>query len=712
MEMASRLKEDEKNEKIIRSLLKLPANRRCINCNSLGPQYVCTNFWTFVCTTCSGIHREFTHRVKSISMAKFTSQEVSALQEGGNERAKEIYFKEWDPQRASPDSSNVEKLRDFIKHVYVDRRFSGDKPPRVKMGDKDDPYRGASRSPPYEDTYGRRYDDRPSPGGRSDDRNSRYNDASYDERRSPGYGQDNQQYSDYRKSPVRPDIVNDWRREDRFGTNERKFEDRRMSEGDSKVEGKSPSRSKDLDMFSPPVVRPVRDILGDNVPPIRIAEPPKANSGRATQRTASSSSLGSSSENPAEDKKETSLIDFDADTIPPVNPAVLQTQPATTSPSVGQPTNTSSNDQNWASFDFGTEIKVSQPSSNVNSLESVLSQLSVPASVPAAQTPLLPSSGASPVVSLGQISVSPFSGGTPAAATVSSFSPVPPSGAGQWPGMPHQQPSLFPATGGPSTAQYFTSVSGASSNQMWNSSLAANTQGPLSNIAAAQPYQAVTTSHQVSAGIVPQPSPFQGEPISSGRKELPADLFAATYSPASYLVPGMLAGRPPAYGYAMQFNSAMPMPVLQQASKSTNPFDLNSSPSAVQAPTFPSMMPLQAALPNMQGAIPNMLPATGILRTSSLGNASPAWMPQQSSSYPSAMPPQPPPYASAMHPSAYMGQQVANSMPNPGQQGMVGAFGSEGAGFSTQNPGQQPDRRYSAPATPNSFSSAGGNPFG
>uniref|UniRef100_A0A0A9GDK0 NIG n=1 Tax=Arundo donax TaxID=35708 RepID=A0A0A9GDK0_ARUDO len=37
--------------------------------------------------------REFTHRVKSISVAKFTSQEVSALQEGGNERAKEIYFK-------------------------------------------------------------------------------------------------------------------------------------------------------------------------------------------------------------------------------------------------------------------------------------------------------------------------------------------------------------------------------------------------------------------------------------------------------------------------------------------------------------------------------------------------------------------------------------------------------------------------------------------
>lgn len=33
-------------------------------------------------------------------------------------------------------SSNVDRLRDFIKHVYVDRRFSGertyDKPPRAK----------------------------------------------------------------------------------------------------------------------------------------------------------------------------------------------------------------------------------------------------------------------------------------------------------------------------------------------------------------------------------------------------------------------------------------------------------------------------------------------------------------------------------------------------------------------------------------------------
>jgi hypothetical protein len=35
VEMANRVKEDEKNERIIRGLLKLAENRRCMNCNSL-----------------------------------------------------------------------------------------------------------------------------------------------------------------------------------------------------------------------------------------------------------------------------------------------------------------------------------------------------------------------------------------------------------------------------------------------------------------------------------------------------------------------------------------------------------------------------------------------------------------------------------------------------------------------------------------------------
>ncbi|CAF2082058.1 hypothetical protein YC2023_069591 [Brassica napus] len=166
-------REEEKKEKIIRGLMKLPPNRRCINCNSLGPQYVCTTFWTFVCMPCSGIHREFTHRVKSVSMSKFTSQEVEVLQNGGNQRAREIYLKNWDHQRQRlPDNSNAERVREFIKNVYVQKKYAGanaaDKPPNdnqasvsllLSHGSSEDmtrranSYHSYSQSPPYDYQY-------------------------------------------------------------------------------------------------------------------------------------------------------------------------------------------------------------------------------------------------------------------------------------------------------------------------------------------------------------------------------------------------------------------------------------------------------------------------------------------------------------------------------------------------------------------------------
>ncbi|XP_038698552.1 probable ADP-ribosylation factor GTPase-activating protein AGD14 isoform X2 [Tripterygium wilfordii] len=694
--MAYRAKEDEKNERVIRGLLKLPENRRCINCNSLGPQYVCTNFWTFVCTNCSGIHREFTHRVKSVSMAKFTSQEVAALQEGGNQRAKEILFKEWDPQRQSfPDSSNVERLRDFIKHVYVDRRFTGeknfDKPPRGKMGEREDvyenrrigAYQGESRSPPYEDTYERRYSDRSSPGGRSDDKNSRYG---YDERRSPGY-EESRQYNDYRRSPARPEVVNDWRREDRFG-NGRKLEDYRTSDGDPKLGGRSPERPRDFETSSPPVVRPVREILGENVVPLRISEPPKPNLGKAadrsepTQKTASSSSLGPANGKPAEVKLETtgSLIDFDPDPEPPLTAPPPQAQ------SVAQPSS-SNNENNWASFDFAPKVKSSQAASNMNPLESVLSELSGPASVPghisataipsvagvsvAASTgnlTALPITGASPVLPAGHMPVLPFNGGA--------------SAAGQWTSIQHQQP-LFTAAGSQSATQQINPLAnGAPAIQSWNPLLTQAAQGPLNTPATAAP-----------------------QPVS---KALPEDLFTPTYPYFPTRVPGWQTGPPPpSLVYSMQYNTAAPMPTFYQTSKSTNPFDLNNEPSSVHVQTFPSMA-------SLQGSLPSLPPSSGLMHTSNLGTPSPSWPPSQHSPYPLAIPTQGPTFANAMPPRPYMVQpttQVPNNMPLSGHQG-IGGFGSEGGGFGSVNMDQQLAGRFSAPSTPQPFSSVGGNPFG
>lgn len=92
------------------------------------------------------------------------------------------------------------------------------------------------------------------------------------------------------------------------------------------------------------------------------------------QRTASSVSLVSSNESQVNIKPETtkSLIDFDADPEP-IAPTISQAQQTSAPQPVLQPGNSS--DDNWASFDIASEAKANQSTSNLNPLESVLSQL-------------------------------------------------------------------------------------------------------------------------------------------------------------------------------------------------------------------------------------------------------------------------------------------------------------------------------------------------
>ncbi|KAH9608615.1 hypothetical protein KSS87_000733 [Heliosperma pusillum] len=661
--MASKVKEDEKNERIIRALLKQPGNRKCINCNVLGPQYVCITFSTFVCTTCGGVHREFTHRVKSVSMAKFSAQEIASLQAGGNERAREIFFKDWDSQNLkTPDSSNVDKLRTFIKHVFVDRRYTGESSTdRPLQGDKvepnesrrSDPYRSESRSPPYEDE--RRYSDRPSPGH---------------DVRSPDYGQDNRRHSDYGRSPVRSGIVSDWRREDRFSDG-RRSDERRSSDGEFKSEIRSPDSQNDSSISSPPVVRPVRDILGDNVIPLRISEPPRANSGKfaegavMTQRTASSSSLASSNGNPTELKRESSLIDFDASSKPV---AATQVQQPAVGQSVPPQATNSPSDDNWACFDTvveKVEKDVSQKTPpNSSTLESALFDLFAPASggdAPKSSNDMFSSSSSGNFINDSVSNTSATSSLTTLTSSSSGgvapghgLAPTMPTNGGvQWRGMQiPQQPSIV-AVNQPGASQL---VSGYAGNLSY--------QGVSGNPVP----QALPHSFTQPPQFVPPPPAQTNEAEASRRQALPADLFTATYSPIPYQGPGwqtgMHPGMHPGMRFPMQYNTAVSMPSFPQPIRSANPFDVNAEASPSQAAAFPSMSSLNMALPNM-GA------PGGAMHSYSQNGSRPSWMPTQ----PSPMP------------GAYMGQQLHSNMPPSRPQG----FGS----FST---------------TPNP--SVGGNPFG
>ncbi|KAJ3692054.1 hypothetical protein LUZ60_012404 [Juncus effusus] len=659
--MANRVKEDEKNEKIIRGLMKLPANRRCINCNNLGPQYVCTNFSTFICTNCSGVHREFTHRVKSVSMAKFTSQEVAALQEGGNERAREIFFKEWEPQRnAFPDSSNIDKLRDFIRHVYEERRFSGERrAPKPKAYNEepssetrrpppsDSSYRGGSRSPPYTD----RYVESPySSRGSNDGRNPR---NSYGDRSPPDYSNDgrnprssygDRSPPDYRRSPQQPQQI--------------------QSEKQTKPQGGSPNYQRD-DASSPPVaVRPVRDILGPDAPPLRVNEPPPKANGVAkpipamppispisppppispisppppqVERTSSASSTPSARTEPATQPTIQppvqpsvqptaapapqpdilSLIDFTSDPDPP---APAQQPPSNPNPNP----NPNSESGGWAAFDaFGGRKPVTQQNNN-SQVDLGLGQLSL--------------SGSSPVK---RADVSPNS----------------------------------------VEAALFDAIAAAPTNQQQN-----------------------VTQPTNPANL----SPPQENAAAAGRKELPQDFFTSLYPPATAQMPGWQRG-PQYMGYAMQYPAGMVMPTYPQQPqmtypqaqpvKSANPFDIADPAPAQQGPTYPTVAPPNMN-PNMN--IPNMNMNMNMnMNVGPQQGTSPRWMV--------------PPQQMHAHPSQYMMQQMPGNIPQQMPNNMYplmqqGGLSQVNTGFADPNI----QNRYSQPNTPNnSFGTVGGtNPFG
>ncbi|KAL1210315.1 putative ADP-ribosylation factor GTPase-activating protein AGD14 [Cardamine amara subsp. amara] len=256
--MGSRIKEEERTEKAIRSLLKLPENRRCINCNTLGPQYVCSTFWTFVCTNCSGIHREFTHRVKSISMAKFTAEEVSALRAGGNERARQIYFKEWDTQRDGyPDGSNIFKLRDFIRSVYVDKRYTSESNDKILRQKSASANFLASRSLHSMD---KSEIERHNAVGRSGSESLKFY---FDEKKHNQHVMHNPRSRGLPKSPIRFEIVDDRFRDD---GSVKRYDARKEPRGSSK--SLDLSSNKDIPSF--PIVCHTSELLGNNAPPLRV----------------------------------------------------------------------------------------------------------------------------------------------------------------------------------------------------------------------------------------------------------------------------------------------------------------------------------------------------------------------------------------------------------------------------------------------------------
>ncbi|KAL6266708.1 hypothetical protein P5V15_003545 [Pogonomyrmex californicus] len=123
---STKRKQDERNLKTLRELVSQPGNKECFDCNQRGPTYVNMTIGSFVCTSCSGMLRGLTppHRVKSISMATFTQDEIDFIKEHGNEYCRRIWLGLMNansPQNF--DTKDEQKMKDLMSAKYELKRY-------------------------------------------------------------------------------------------------------------------------------------------------------------------------------------------------------------------------------------------------------------------------------------------------------------------------------------------------------------------------------------------------------------------------------------------------------------------------------------------------------------------------------------------------------------------------------------------------------------
>lgn len=121
---SARKKQDEKHLKILRDLVSNPSNRQCFDCHQRGPTYVNMTIGSFVCTSCSGLLRGLTppHRVKSISMATFTPEEIELISSRGNEYCRRIWLGLYEPGRMT-ETRDEQGIKDFMIAKYEKKRY-------------------------------------------------------------------------------------------------------------------------------------------------------------------------------------------------------------------------------------------------------------------------------------------------------------------------------------------------------------------------------------------------------------------------------------------------------------------------------------------------------------------------------------------------------------------------------------------------------------
>ncbi|XP_061597910.1 stromal membrane-associated protein 2 isoform X2 [Cololabis saira] len=121
------VKDVDRYQAVLNSLLALEENKFCADCESKGPRWASWNLGIFICIRCAGIHRNLgvhISKVKSVNLDQWTQEQVQSVQEMGNAKAKRLYeaFLPECFQRPETDQSAENFIRDkYDKKKYMDK---------------------------------------------------------------------------------------------------------------------------------------------------------------------------------------------------------------------------------------------------------------------------------------------------------------------------------------------------------------------------------------------------------------------------------------------------------------------------------------------------------------------------------------------------------------------------------------------------------------